>query len=589
MTETTHAKIPPHLLKYVVEQNYARYTPEDQAVWRFIMRQLKDYLTRHAHPSYLVGLEKTGITIDRIPEIEEIDRKLNGFGWGAVPVSGFIPPAAFMEFQSIGVLPIASDMRTLDHLLYTPAPDIVHEAAGHAPILADPEYASYLRQYGEVARHAIISKQDMDQYEAIRVLSDIKEDPRSTKEEIARAEKQLQQINDGLDNVSEAALLSRMNWWTAEYGLIGSVEQPKIFGAGILSSVGEAKNCLGEKVKKIPLSVDCVNFSYDITEQQPQLFVAKDFTHLGEVLEDLALRLSYRRGGAFGLDRAAESKTVNTVQLDSGLQISGTLKSYILDQSQNQATASEKVAYLQFDGPCQLALDSKEMPGQGTSRHPQGFSSPLGFLRNHSRCLSRYNEKELRNLALNPGERARLQFESGVLVEGILDGWIYHESRLVLLTWSDCTVSLDDKVLFEPGWGAYDMAVGSEVTSVFGGPADRSLFGETDGFANKRVPLRQSTLQEKERFSFFQETRDLREKSMANASAPVTQWQKLAKKFLAKDDLPWLAGLELVEVAYASNLPDSEIAPLLKKLSGGVPVHVRQCIDDGLRLARQPL
>ncbi len=70
------------------------------------MRSLKDYLARHAHPSYLTGLEKTGITIDRIPAIEDIDQKLNAFGWGAVPVSGFIPPAAFMEFQSIGFCPL---------------------------------------------------------------------------------------------------------------------------------------------------------------------------------------------------------------------------------------------------------------------------------------------------------------------------------------------------------------------------------------------------------------------------------------------------------------------------------------------------
>ncbi len=141
-------------------------------------------------------------------------------------------------------------MRTIDHLLYTPAPDIVHEAAGHAPILADPEYAEYLRKYGEVARHSIISKQDMDQYEAIRVLSDIKEDPRSSKEEIARAETRLQQVNDSLTTTSEAALLSRMNWWTAEYGLVGDLRSPKIFGAGLLSSVGESHNCLSDSVKR---------------------------------------------------------------------------------------------------------------------------------------------------------------------------------------------------------------------------------------------------------------------------------------------------------------------------------------------------
>jgi phenylalanine-4-hydroxylase len=555
MTELTHAKLPPHLLKYVVEQNYARYTPEDQAVWRHILRQLKDFLSKHAHESYLGGLEKTGITIDRIPEIENIDQKLNAFGWGAVPVSGFIPPAAFMEFQAAGVLPIASDMRTLDHLLYTPAPDIVHEAAGHAPIIANPEYAEYLRQYGEVARHSIISRQDMDQYEAIRVLSDIKEDPRSTKDEIARAERRLQEINESLTAVSEAALLSRMNWWTAEYGLIGDLKNPKIFGAGLLSSVGESKNCLQDSVKKIPLSVDCVNYSYDITEQQPQLFVAKDFTHLGAVLEDLALRLSYRRGGLFGLDRAIEAATVNTVELDSGLQISGVLKSYVL--------AGEKPAYLRFAGPCQLALNKQELPGQGIKRHPQGFSTPLGSLRNHRRPLSAYSEGDLRNLALTRGERARLQFESGVLVEGILENWLYHGGKLVLMTWKDCKVSLEGEILFDPAWGVYDMAVGSEIASVFGGPADRGAFGETDDFANKRVPARSFTAEEKERFALFQDIRDLRE----NGAATPAKWQKLAKKFLSSPSMPWLAGSELMEIARSLELPDSETAPLLGRLN----------------------
>src|SRR5689334_14424828 len=93
--------LPDHLQRYVVEQDYTRYTAEHQATWRFIMRQLKDFLSQHAHSSYVEGLKKTGISVERIPEINEMDQKLAEFGWGAVPVSGFIPPAAFMEFQSL--------------------------------------------------------------------------------------------------------------------------------------------------------------------------------------------------------------------------------------------------------------------------------------------------------------------------------------------------------------------------------------------------------------------------------------------------------------------------------------------------------
>ncbi|MCK6596989.1 MAG: aromatic amino acid hydroxylase [Bdellovibrionaceae bacterium] len=280
--------LPQHLRKYIVEQDYSKYTPIDHAVWRFILRQLKKFLKVNAHECYLEGLEKTGITEDRIPSIAELSKNLEKFGWRALPVSGFIPPAAFMELQSLSVLPIASDMRSLEHLLYTPAPDIVHEAAGHAPILIHPEFSNYLKKYAQVAKKALISKEDLELYEAIRILSDIKENPHSNSEQIMEAEENLKFKSKSITHVSEASLLSRMNWWTAEYGLIGSLDKPKIFGAGLLSSVGESKWCLSDAVKKIPLSLDCLNYSYDITEPQPQLFVTPNFQTLTLVLEQMA-------------------------------------------------------------------------------------------------------------------------------------------------------------------------------------------------------------------------------------------------------------------------------------------------------------
>src|SRR5438067_11898188 len=73
---------------------------------------------------------------------------LGRIDWGAVAVDGFIPPAAFMEFQAYKVLVIACDMRQIHHIEYTPAPDIVHEAAGHAPIIVDREYSNYLQRFG---------------------------------------------------------------------------------------------------------------------------------------------------------------------------------------------------------------------------------------------------------------------------------------------------------------------------------------------------------------------------------------------------------------------------------------------------------
>lgn len=321
------SKIPKHLNKYIVEQDYDRYTSEDQEVWRFVMRQLKSFLSTHAHKAYLKGLELTGITTNQIPKISVMDEKLSHFGWRAMPVSGFIPPAAFMEFQAYGILPIACDMRTVDHILYTPAPDIVHEAAGHAPILIDPEFSNYLKNYAEIAAKSIISHEDLNLYEAIRNLSDIKEAPGSTTDEITNAELQLKKAIENTTYVSEAQLLGRMNWWTAEYGLIGELKNPKIFGAGLLSSIGESRLAI-KKPKLIPLTIDCLNYSYDITEPQPQLFVAEDFKSLNFVLNELSQNMAYKVGGTEGLTKAKQAQTVCTVVLDNQTSYSGVLVNF---------------------------------------------------------------------------------------------------------------------------------------------------------------------------------------------------------------------------------------------------------------------
>lgn len=583
MTAATHAKIPQHLHKYIVEQDYSRYTPEDQAVWRFIMRQLKSYLGQHAHPIYLEGLRKTGIDVEKIPLIDDVDSHLEVFGWGAVPVSGFIPPAAFMEFQSIGVLPIASDMRTLDHLLYTPAPDIVHEAAGHAPILVDPDYASYLRQYGEVARHSIISKEDVAQYEAIRILSDMKEDPHSTPEEIAKADKVLAKVNAAITQVSEAGLLSRMNWWTAEYGLIGPLNSPKIFGAGLLSSVGESRTALGSSVVKIPLSVECVNYSYDITEKQPQLFVTKDFATLGEVLEQLAGTMAYRRGGRFGLDRAIQAGTVNTVQLNSGIQIAGILQKYTAEGPRGEPI------YMNFSGPCQLAFGKAELEGQGTHQHPMGFSTPLGFLKNDSRCPSTFNNSDLERLGLRHGRKSVWEFASGVRVEGVPTGWEFVDGKLILISWRDCRVTLGDQLLFDPAWGAYDMAIGSTVTSVFGGPADRSYFGRTEDFVAKRVPKKRFSSAQIKRHTQFQRLRDLRQAK--NGPQASDQLRRISNEYLSSAERDWLQGIELLELSYELKVEGDLRNQLLSSLNDPqFDAHsVRECVNQGVTLAQEKL
>ena len=137
-----------------------------------------------------------------------------------------IPPWAFLgNSNPEKILPIATDMRQISHIAYTPAPDIVHEAAGHAPILCDSDYSNYLSDYAKIGLKAIYSHEDAKLFNAIRLLSDIKEKHGSTREEITEAEKRLEEAKNSFTYISEATLFARMSWWTAEYGLVGTPER----------------------------------------------------------------------------------------------------------------------------------------------------------------------------------------------------------------------------------------------------------------------------------------------------------------------------------------------------------------------------
>src|SRR5437660_328203 len=326
------AACPKHLLQFAVDQRYDDYTSVDHAVWRFIMRQNTFFLREYAHKVYFQGLLNTGISFDRIPRIQEMNDILSKIGWGAVAVDGFIPPAAFMEFQAYKVLVIACDMRQIHHIEYTPAPDIVHEAAGHAPIIVDREYSKYLQRFGEVGAKAMSSKKDFELYEAIRHLSILKEQPNSDAEEVAEATREVERRFANLGQPSEMALLSRLHWWTVEYGLIGTMENPKIYGAGLLSSIGESVSCLEPAVKKIPYSIDAMNQPFAITTKQPQLFVSRVFEHLKNVLEEFASKMAYQVGGQEGINKAIECDNVATCQYSSGLQVTGVFDEVIVDQ-----------------------------------------------------------------------------------------------------------------------------------------------------------------------------------------------------------------------------------------------------------------
>ncbi len=527
------AALPKHLLQFAVDQRYDDYTPVDHAVWRFIMRQNTFFLKEYAHKVYFQGLLETGISFERIPRIDEMNEILGKIGWGAVAVDGFIPPAAFMEFQAYKVLVIACDMRQLNHIEYTPAPDIVHEAAGHAPIIVDREYSDYLQRFGEIGAKAMSSKKDFELYEAIRHLSILKELPNSTPEEVEAATKLVEERQQNLGEPSEMALISRLHWWTVEYGLIGTLEQPKIYGAGLLSSIGESVSCLESQVKKLPYSLEAVETAFDITTKQPQLFVCRDFQHLRDVLEEFASRMAFKIGGLEGIRKAIECKNVTTCEYSSGLQVSGVFTEVLTD-------SNEQPIYLRSTGPSSLAYQQKELAGHGREYHKDGFGSPIGA----------WKETQL-----SEGKTARLEFESGVIVVGKVEKILRRDGKLLLVSFSDCTAKLGDKILFDPAWGTYDMAVGEQIVSVFNGAADKDAYNEVALVPKERTIKHPSDAERKKLESLYQQVRDIRTRK--------TGYERLGEIWetqQAEHPNDWLLSMEIFEI-----LDETEEQPALKE------------------------
>ena len=91
--------LPPYLRAYCTEHDTSKYTARDHAAWRYIMRRAMDFFEDHAVSTYKPGFKKTGLQVDHIPHVDDIDRALQEIGWGAVPVVGFIAPWLSLNFR----------------------------------------------------------------------------------------------------------------------------------------------------------------------------------------------------------------------------------------------------------------------------------------------------------------------------------------------------------------------------------------------------------------------------------------------------------------------------------------------------------
>lgn len=577
MSDKGTKHIPVHLQPYISQQYYHRYTPIDHAVWRFVMKQNHYFLKEIAHPAYVNGLKDSGIKTESIPKVDDMNTSLAKVGWGAITIEGLIPGSAFYGFLANGILPIATEIRNIQNIAYTPAPDMIHEAAGHAPILLDKSYREFVRKIGEMGAKALSSKEKLEVFKAVRHLTIVAEDPHSTPEQVKEAENLVAEARKKVKGISEADQVSRLFWWTVEYGLIGNLKNPKIYGAGLLSSVGESQSCLADDVKKIPFSVEaCIRTPYDVTKPQPQLFVCENFDELAAAIDQFASTMAFQKGGTESLEKALQSDNTATVVFSSGLQVTGTLAEILKDEK-------GEAVYLKTKGPTALSQDHKQLVGHGRDKHHKGFGTPIGRLEGKT-VIENCSLAQLKDLGIIEGSEAVLKFESGVNVKGIVRNILLSAGKSILISFKDCQVTYKEKILFDPSWGTFDMAVGAGISSVFAGAADPNAYYEWSAI-EETDRIEEKVVQEwNELEKLYKDIRSLREGPEWNEQS----WSHLNKVISTLDKQypnEWLLRLEILELykMHNSSHPNvKRISDLL--MNKNWEKSVKQVIQRGFTL-----
>ena len=564
--------LPEHLLQYIVDQDYDKYSSVNHSVWRYVMKQNINYLPRVIFGDYFQGLNEAGITIDKIPNLYGMNRILQKVGWAAVCVDGFIPPKAFMEFQAHKVLVIAADIRQISHIEYTPAPDILHEAAGHAPIIPNKKYSDYLELFGKIGANAFSSSTDLELFEAIRNLSILKEAPGVSKKLIIKAEKEVDVIQKraSQENLSEMSMIRNLHWWTVEYGLIGTISNPKIYGAGLLSSIGESVWCMSNKVQKKDYSIEACKVNFDITKPQPQLFVTPSFDYLIDVLYDFSESMAFKRGGRYGIEQAIKSANIATCEYDNGVQISGKFTKLVKSNGLD--------VYLQTEGPTALSKDYLEIENHGVFFHKEGFGAPLGKVKNFD--FTNLNLDKCRDQGLLKSKKIKLEYNSGLLLNGTIKEFVLDKNKhVILISFIDCQIQFNDKVLFDKNWGQYDLVIGEKIISCFPGFADKKSFAE------KKYDYKSQTI----KVSYSESDKKMHEvySEVANIRDSRSGYDKLKiifEKLKSNDSQEWLLLIEICEIIknYDKVLFE-EIKNYLNNLSV-IRNDLKKLISDGLKV-----
>ncbi|MGQ0828411.1 MAG: phenylalanine 4-monooxygenase [Bacteroidota bacterium] len=228
------------------EQIYSNYTEQDFLVWKILFDRQMNILRSIVSNEYLDGLKAVQFSADRIPNFSELNALLKPItAWSLHTVPNISPQKEFFEYLSQKKFTSTCWLRTMEQLDYLEEPDMFHDVFAHIPLLSNQAYVDFFKGISDIALKHI-------------------DDPKAVE------------------------LLGRIYWFTIEFGLIKENEGLKIYGAGIISSMGETKHCLSKQAIHIPYDVHTVfhtNFRTDIIQEK--YFVVESFQQLYESLPEI--------------------------------------------------------------------------------------------------------------------------------------------------------------------------------------------------------------------------------------------------------------------------------------------------------------
>jgi phenylalanine-4-hydroxylase len=218
----------------------APYTTEEHQVWSVIWRALRPAHLKFACAEYLEAINRLNFSDDRIPQLREVNEKVQAIsGFSLEPVAGLVQPRVFLENLADGVFLCTQYIRHHSTPLYTPEPDVVHEIVGHGVTLACPQLAELNRMFGQAVKRTS-SSEALEQ-------------------------------------------LSRVYWFTIEFGVLRENGSVRAYGTGLLSSAGEMQEMHKAQLRPLDPAAAAVE-KYDPTHFQPVLFCAESFTHMYETV-----------------------------------------------------------------------------------------------------------------------------------------------------------------------------------------------------------------------------------------------------------------------------------------------------------------